>query len=113
MGEAASSPSPIGYWVYEGPTDGESRPCAAQKSFLRWDFSILQSLGNGTEIDLKKTNEMIARLLALDGVVRVKKILIGPHLKLRLGLKEDRVPFQGCDAARHDDHVHVTFETVK
>lgn len=38
----------------------------------------------------------------------VKKILLEPHLKTRLRLDSyDKIRFQGCKAARHDDHIHV------
>jgi hypothetical protein len=37
----------------------------------------------------------------------VQKMLIEPHLKARLRLQSSKVRFQGCGAARHDDHVHV------
>ena len=35
-------------------------------------------------------------------------LLLEPHLKTRLKLeKYDKIRFQGCRAARHDDHIHV------
>jgi hypothetical protein len=38
----------------------------------------------------------------------VKRIFLEPHLKLRLDLSDQpKVHFQGCWAARHDDHIHV------
>jgi hypothetical protein len=40
----------------------------------------------------------------------VQKILIEPHLKERLRLQSSKVRFQGCHAARHDDHVHVQIQ---
>ncbi len=55
--------------------------------------------------DEKITGDMI-RLFANEK--NVKKLLLEPHLKQRLGLGGfDKIRFQGCRAARHDDHVHV------
>ena len=33
--------------------------------------------------------------------------LLEPHLKKRLRLEARRIQFQGCRAARHDDHMHI------
>lgn len=38
---------------------------------------------------------------------RVGKIFIEPHLAQTLGLNDPKVRFQGCRAARHDDHIHI------
>ncbi|MFQ5448168.1 MAG: hypothetical protein ACE5FF_14685 [Saprospiraceae bacterium] len=55
--------------------------------------------------DETRSEEMI-RLFAHEKGVR--KILLEPHLKRRLGLKGyDKIRFQGCKAARHDDHIHI------
>ncbi|NNE79114.1 MAG: hypothetical protein HKN18_02480 [Silicimonas sp.] len=35
------------------------------------------------------------------------KIFLEPHLADRLGVAGDKVRFQGCRAARHDDHIHI------
>ena len=36
------------------------------------------------------------------------KILLEPHLAHRLGVEgRPNIRFQGCRAARHDDHIHV------
>lgn len=57
------------------------------------------------ELDHARTAAM-TRLFSEDK--SVKKILLEPHLKTRLGLsKFDKIRFQGCKAARHDDHIHV------
>lgn len=49
-------------------------------------------------------------LRALIDDPKVRKILLEPHLKTRLGFAgEAKVRFAGCKAARHDDHIHVDF----
>jgi hypothetical protein len=41
---------------------------------------------------------------------RVRRVLIEPHLEKRLGFDgHPKVRFAGCNAARHDDHLHVDF----
>lgn len=41
---------------------------------------------------------------------RVRRILLEPHLKTRLGFSNNpKIRFAGCNAARHDDHLHVDF----
>ena len=37
----------------------------------------------------------------------IGKILLEPHVQRRLGVSSDKLRFQGCHAARHDDHVHI------
>lgn len=37
---------------------------------------------------------------------RVGRIFVEPHLRESLGLASEKFGFQGCRAARHDDHVH-------
>ena len=35
------------------------------------------------------------------------KVFIEPHLRRRLGVESSKLRFQGCRAARHDDHIHM------
>ncbi len=37
----------------------------------------------------------------------IGKLLLEPHLERRLGVRSNKIRFQGCGAARHDDHVHI------
>jgi len=39
-----------------------------------------------------------------------KRALLEPYLEARLGVNSSRISFQGCYAARHDDHIHVETE---
>lgn len=56
-------------------------------------------------LDEAVTREMI-RLFAEDK--RTGKILLEPHLKTLLRLDNyGKIRFQGCNAARHDDHIHL------
>ena len=104
-GKFTGSPSPIGYWIYEGPQNGEKSPCG--KSWLRWDFPWIQSVNRRKEFDLKMTRQLLQELSRHS---KTKRIFIEPHLKQRMGLSSDKIRFQGCHAARHDDHIHVEIE---
>ena len=104
-GEPVSQvPSPVGYWVYVQPREQDSRPCEDQSAPLRWDFDSAQSWFVDLQLDESRTRTLVdwfARQQA------VEKILLELHLESRLGLSSDKVRFQGCGAARHDDHFHV------
>lgn len=92
--------SPIGYFAFEqGKTD-----CESKMIDLRWDLNFLQSFWSDLEIEEKRTKFLIDRL-AQDK--RISKVLIEPHLKNSLGLSGTKIRFQGCRAARHDDHIHI------
>jgi len=96
--------SPIGYWAYEAPRPDEQQPCRNTQSWLRWDFDALQPLFADREMDPVQTRALLLTLLAEP---EVEKVLLEPHLQDRLGLRDPRLRFQGCRAARHDDHIHV------
>lgn len=91
--------SPIGYFAFEdGPTD-----CPAASPTLRWDMAWLQPLWRDLQVDHVRT---AAALLWLSRDARVEKVFIEPHLRRTLGATHPKVRFQGCRAARHDDHIH-------
>jgi len=91
--------SPIGYFAFEaGPTD-----CKPNWPTLRWDLDLIQPLWHDYELDEARTAAVL-RILANDE--RVGKTLIEPHLVQSLRVAHPRIRFQGCRAARHDDHIH-------
>ncbi len=106
-GTAVPSPSPLGYWAYSGPAPGEERPCQSRRSPLRWDLAWLQPLFESAEIDLERTAALLDWLQRHAGRYRIEKVLLEPHLRRRMGLAAGVIRFQGCGAARHDDHLHV------
>lgn len=92
--------SPIGYFAFEpGPTD-----CPDVWPTLRWDLTALQRLWAAHDLDRGLTRDAVL-ILAADP--RVGKILLEPHLAATLGVAGGKVRFQGCRAARHDDHIHL------
>ncbi|MGL4491048.1 MAG: hypothetical protein ACRCU5_16535 [Rhizobiaceae bacterium] len=104
----AQTRSPIGYFAFEEPLDTEPQPCRDRYDWLtlRWDFAYLQHLFPSYSLEAKRMSEAI-RWLANEGEqYGVEKLFVEPHLAERLGVTGDKVRFQGCRAARHDDHLH-------
>ncbi|KIC12644.1 membrane protein [Leisingera sp. ANG-M1] len=98
--EPGATRSPFGYFAFEpGPSD-----CPGTWLTLRWDLALLQPLWRGLEVDAPRTRNLL-RVLAADS--RAGKIFLEPHLQDRLGLHSAKIRFQGCRAARHDDHIHL------
>jgi hypothetical protein len=93
--------SPLGYFAFE-MTPPEA--CPANTLTLRWNLGWLQPLWPDRPLDGPRTAALI-RSLAADP--RVTKLFVEPPLAARLGLTHPKIRFQGCRAARHDDHIHL------
>lgn len=92
--------SPIGYFAFEpGPTE-----CGANWPTLRWDFDAIQPFWRDLDPDAAR-NAALLRILAGDD--RIGKILVEPHLARSWDVEHVKIRFQGCRAARHDDHIHL------
>lgn len=97
-GETAS---PIGYFAFE-PTGKETCPPAFPT--LRWDMGWFQPFNRALPLDSARTQRLV-RVLLDDP--RVSKVFLEPSLAARLVVSGDKLRFQGCRAARHDDHIHM------
>ncbi|MGB5212853.1 MAG: hypothetical protein WBN88_04290 [Anderseniella sp.] len=102
--------SPIGYWGFEHPEPGAELPCAGRHDVLtgRWDMGWFQIFNSVVVLDRPRTRAALEWLTAQDEgrKASVTKVFIEPHLVNSLGVKSDTLRFQGCRAARHDDHIH-------
>lgn len=97
---AGATRSPIGYFAFQdGPTH-----CPSRRLSLRWDMDWLQPILPEHKLDLLRTSAML-NWLAEDP--RIGRIFVEPHLLATLGVTSTKFGFQGCRAARHDDHVHI------
>jgi hypothetical protein len=96
------SPSWLGYWFYEQPQHPKQAACQGQANGLRWDFDGLQARYAAYAIDEGRTRVLLQLLVA-----DAQKVLLEPHLQQRLGVEASNLKFQGCHAARHDDHIHA------
>jgi len=95
--------SPIGYFAFE---EGHSE-CPSAWPTLRWDLRPIQWIWADYTIEPDRTRFLLTTLAA---DTRVGKIFIEPHLKSTLSLNHPKVRFQGCRAARHDDHIHLQLQ---
>ena len=92
--------SPIGYFAFEpGPTD-----CPDRWLTLRWDMEWLQLSWPAWKPDELRMRAAMSWLFQ-DG--RVRKMFLEPHLARSLSVHHRKLRFQGCRAARHDDHIHI------
>jgi hypothetical protein len=97
--------SPVGYWAFEEPGENERQPCRGQSSLLRWDQDWFQVFTrDDLMLDGRRTRAALTWLRS-DG--RARRAFLEPHLVDRLRLDPNFVRFQGCNAARHDDHFHI------
>jgi hypothetical protein len=104
-----ASPSFIGYGICEDPFPNEKNTAAFCAAEGYWQYSFLtkvvpQGDKQNFTFDPEKTKELVS-LFAAES--RIGKIFIEPHLKTRLHLTSDKIRFHGCQAVRHDDHIHV------
>ena len=103
------TPSPLGYWGFFEPHADDPETCRNIDRFtMRWDMDWFQRfVRDDLEMDAPRTATML-RWLADEAVKGgIDKILLEPHLRARFALPPSVVRFQGCRAARHDDHVHI------
>jgi len=100
--------SSIGYWAFEQPGAGDKPSCTGRSLLsLRWDFGFLQPLYPDRPLEPKRTATAL-RWLADEGPkFGIERIFIEPYLAARLGVSSPLFGFQGCRAARHDDHIHI------
>jgi hypothetical protein len=100
--------SPIGYWAFEEPGPGDPSSCDSRTWLtLRWNMRLLQEHFPMRPLDQERTRVAL-RWLATEGqALGVERIFIEPYLAARLGVSSPLLGFQGCRAARHDDHIHI------
>ena len=100
--------SPIGYWAFETPRDGDPVPCSRDSWLsLRWDLPFLQGLYPDRPMESERTRAALAWLVSEGPRHGLERVFIEPHLAKRLGVASPLIGFQGCRAARHDDHIHL------
>jgi hypothetical protein len=102
-------PSFIGYGICEEPKDREENMPEDCENSGFWQYSLLRDIVSQNNkhkftFDNNRTRYMITCLASQD---RLEKIFIEPHLKTRLGLTSSKIRFHGCQAVRHDDHIHI------
>jgi hypothetical protein len=105
------APFPLAYGISATPLPGEvdmEDKCNNPYRSIEMRLTNYLVREENYRLDEDITGEMIRLFL---NEKSVHKILLEPHLKTRLGLgKADKIRFQGCKAARHDDHIHVIWQ---
>jgi len=98
----------IGYWGFEQPGPGDKQPCQFYKEplNLRLDMAWLKPFLRPVVLDHDRTRAMLHWLVNEGKDYGVEKVLLEPYLAARLKVSSPRLRFQGCRAARHDDHLH-------
>ncbi|GAA0719989.1 hypothetical protein GCM10009430_19690 [Aquimarina litoralis] len=102
-------PSLFGYGAFVNPVGNEidqTHRCK-KKGYWQYDFTKYVTFGfvnNQLKLSETATKDLI---LASVNEKKVGKIFIEPHLKNRLHLTNPKIRFHGCQAVRHDDHIHL------
>lgn len=102
-------PSFIGYGICEEPRPDEKNTAnfCANKGYWQYSFMtkvISQDNKQDFTFDSDKTRELVTLFATQSSI---GKIFIEPHLKTRLNLTSGKIRFHGCQAVRHDDHIHI------
>jgi len=105
----AEAPSFIGYGVYEAPKSNEDDQPASCEREGAWQYSILQSVVPQGQAAHFKVDETRTRSLinAITNHPAINKVFLEPHLKTRWQLSSSKIRYHGCQAVRHDDHIHL------
>ena len=98
---AGKTRSPIGFWAFETHDDETCPPAIAT---MRWSFRWMPRFWTRYRYEPERTRALTQALLADP---RIGKAFLEPPLVREMGLSDSKLRFQGCRAARHDDHLHV------
>lgn len=102
-------PSRSGYGVFEVPLEGEFNQTTFCKDQGYWQYDFPKYLTLGTINEEISFSDFGTKQL-MNSILKeqlIGKVFIEKHLKVRLGLQDERLRFQGCRAVRHDDHIHI------
>ncbi|WP_241448751.1 hypothetical protein [Aquimarina pacifica] len=106
---SSSQKSMSGYGVFEPPKTKEFNQIAIclKNGYLQYDFPKYVTFGKINK-NLSFSDAGTKRLI--QGFLKsnlLGKLFIEPHLKQRLRLNNTKVKYHGCQAVRHDDHIHL------
>lgn len=98
-------PSVSGYGVYVQADNATSKHCL-KSGYWQYDFPKHLTCGsiNNLDFDTQNTKVLIEEFLLH---AKTQKIFIEPYFKNRLQLNHPKIRFHGCQAVRHDDHIHL------
>jgi hypothetical protein len=92
----------------------DASPCGVRSWLsLRWDLNFLQDKFPDRMLEPRRTGAALQWLLSEGSRFKLDRVFIEPYLATRLRVQDlgaqasPVLGFQGCRAARHDDHIHV------
>jgi len=102
-------PSLSGYGIFAVPHRGEHDQISICKGKGYWQYDFTKYVTFGTINSRLKFSENATKdlILSMINEPKIGKIFIEPHLKNRLLLNHRKIRFHGCQAVRHDDHIHM------
>lgn len=102
-------PSFIGYGICEESKPNEINTAIVCEQKGYWQYSFLKKIiPQGSKKEFVFDEQRTKRLVELFANEKaIGKIFIEPHLKNRMSLSSPKIRFHGCQAVRHDDHIHV------
>jgi hypothetical protein len=104
--------SPLGYFAFEQPGPNDTASCPERRWLtLRWNLNALQGLYPRRPMETTRTRAALLWLATEGPKFGVDRIFIEPYLAARIGVSSPLFGFQGCRAARHDDHIHIQIKT--
>lgn len=103
------APSIFGYGIAVEPLAGELNTTALcnQEGYKYYDLLTRMAPNWKSDrftFDASRTAELV-RACTQESSISV--VFIEPHLKQRLKLSSTKIRFHGCQAVRHDDHLHI------
>ncbi|MCD2260471.1 hypothetical protein [Psychroserpens luteolus] len=99
-------PSVSGYGVYVKENGTYSTKCRDQ-GYWQYNFPKYLTFGTINDLELDKNNTAILIQKLLEHP-KSQKLFIEPYLKDALSLNHySKIRFHGCQAVRHDDHIHL------
>jgi len=98
-----------GYGVFEAPNPTETNQInnCLKKGYWQYGYAkyvTFGSINSDLSFSKKGTKTLIQSLLKHK---EIQKIFIEPHIKQRLYLNHEKIRYHGCQAVRHDDHIHL------
>lgn len=100
-------PSNTGYGSFvPSHLNGKSQTeICKEKGYLQYDYPKYLTFGSRDDLqfDEKKSRDLILKIINRKST---QKLFIEPHLKDRLQLNHSKIRYHGCQAVRHDDHIH-------
>ncbi len=101
-------PSISGYGAYEKPRPSEYDQISVckEKGYWQYDFSQYVTLGIVHKDLLFSVNGSRILVRSIVKQNTIGKLFIEPHLKKRLNIPSSKIRYHGCQAVRHDDHIH-------